>query len=75
MAKTKDRVIESECIQWHLKTSTHDRCPMCCTSNSMAYLGTRDRYCMQCNRSFKLNCKPNEWLAEVQERLEMERMT
>lgn len=39
-----DRVYEDEPIQWHLRSSKHDRCPRC--SADLGYVKMRERMCM-----------------------------
>lgn len=49
-----------EPIQWHLRTTKHDRCPWCGLSCLMQR-GSRQRYCTNCEGAYKLDYTPQEW--------------
>ena len=54
----------NEPIQWHLNTTSHDRCPKC--GSGLGYLGMRTRMCMgtACDSTWKLTVTPKTWAAE-----------
>jgi len=59
-------VYAGEDVQWHLTTSSHDRCPRC-RARTMQWDGTRRRYCSACHAEVRLHCTPAQWQRMVEE--------
>lgn len=63
--RRRSPIFVDEDIQWHMRTSKHDRCPWCGVQN-LGYIGTRKRTCMNnaCGIDMELNVPPKEWLED-----------
>ena len=69
MAKPKRPIFVDESIQWHLSTSSHDKCPVC--GGHVGYLGARQRDCMEiCGFSYTLPMSSREWFKQKLDGLE-----
>lgn len=62
------KLIEGQCIQWHLPTTKHDRCPQCAHPSIVQGRGG-ERYCTNEScvgqfRTWRLPIPVSEWLLD-----------
>ena len=55
-----------EPINWHLRTTKHDRCPQCTVTGARGHIVRRvprSRACTVCGTVFRLSIAPKRWVA------------